>query len=43
MLTNIPMISNFNKGGIFQIIFPPSDGKYDKSALMPISKVIGTL
>ena len=32
------MISNFNKGAIFQIISPKSDENIDKSALMQISQ-----
>ena len=37
------MISNFNKGAIFQIISPQRDEKSDKSSLMQISEVFGTL
>ena len=43
MLTNIPKISPNTRGDIFQINFPQNDQKHDKSALMEISEVFGTL
>ena len=43
MLTNTPMISNFNKGDIFKSFPLRVMKKYDKSALMMISEVFGTL
>ena len=43
VLTNTPMISNFNQGDIFQINPRRSYEKYDKSPLMLISQVFGTL
>ena len=44
VLTNIPMISNFNKGhGFFESIPCRVIEKYDESALMNISQVFGNL
>ena len=37
------MISNFNKGAIFQIIFPKSDEIIDKSDLLEILQSFQTL
>ena len=37
------MISNFNKGGIFEIISSQSDEKYDKNLLMQIPQVFWIL
>ena len=42
VLKNSPNISNFNKGDIFQVFLFRVIQKYDKSALMRISKVFGT-
>ena len=37
------MIWNFNKGDIFEIFYTRNDEKYNKSALLQISQVFGTL
>ena len=43
MVTNSLKISHITKRDIFQICFPKSEIKYDKSALMQISQLFETL
>ena len=42
VLTNSPKISHITKRDIFQVSFPQSDEKYDKSAVCRFHKCLGS-